>query len=91
MWDMLYINFQARMKFLKQATQISDPKQVYQLFECETAALADLKNDTMDIYQLISKKETNFGNVLTPKYHQVEHKSELFSLRADIQRKIEDY
>lgn len=83
MWDQLFISYQARMRFLKQLAD-KDPKQVYLCLEQETASLADFKNDSLEIYQLIRKKEMLFGNILTQKYHQVEHKSELFSLRAEL-------
>jgi hypothetical protein len=34
-----------------------------------------------EIYSLIKRKEDRYGNVLTQKYYQVEHSSELFALR----------
>jgi len=57
----------------------------------ETACLADFRNESSEIYSLIKRKETLFGNMFTTRYHQVEHKSELFSLRADILKKIDEF
>ena len=57
----------------------------------ETAYLADFRNESSEIYSLIKRKETLFGNMFTTRYYQVEHKSELFSLRADILKKIDDF
>ncbi len=53
--------------------------------------LADFKNETSGIYDLIKKKESKFGNIFTSKYFDKTHSSELFSMRAEILRKIDDY
>lgn len=64
---------------------------MYRLLESETCLLADYKNQTLDLYQLIKKKESRFGNLFTDKYHKLEHKSELYTLRAEILKKCEEY
>ena len=40
---------------------------------------------------MIHRKEEMVGNMFTERYHKVEHKSELFGLRAQIVKKIEEY
>ena len=68
-----------------------EAKHIYRLLEAETTALAEYKNENMDIYKLIRKKEHSFGNLFSQKYKSKEHKSEMFGMRADIIKKIEDY
>ena len=66
-------------------------KEIYQTLENETCRLAEYKNMTLDVYKVIRKKEQTYGNMFCKKYHEVEHKSELFAMRADIFKKIEEY
>ena len=91
LWDELMIAYQTRNTFLIQLTTYREMNQLYRVLETETSLLADFRNETSDIYSLIRRKESLFGNFLTLKYSQVEHKSELFALRADILKRIEEY
>ena len=67
------------------------PRQIYSSLESETQILSAYRGDTADIYALIKRKEDLVGNVFCEKYHQIEHKSELFGLRADIIKRIDEY
>lgn len=71
--------------------QLREAKTIYRLLEQETATLAEYKNETIEIYQAIKKKEFKFTNVFNDKYHKIEHKSELYQMRADIIKKCEEY
>ena len=43
------------------------------------------------MYKLIRKKESLFGNLFLQKYRDVEHTSELFSMRLEISKKVDEY
>eukprot|EP00347_Sterkiella_histriomuscorum_P024318 403331546 len=90
LWGQCVVAYQQRLGFL-QSLQLKDAKTIYTSLEFETCQLADFKNESKHIYKLISRKEQMFGNVLTQKYYDTQHKSELFSLRADILQKIDEF
>jgi hypothetical protein len=68
LWDELMVSYQARYGFLIHLADLQEPKKVYRALETETSLLADFRNETMDLYQLIRKKESLFGNFLSLKY-----------------------
>ena len=91
LWDHIFTPFQHRLSFLTSLTLKEYPRQIYAALDLETQAISAFKSEAFDIYALIRRKEDLVGNVLGDRYHQVEHRSELFGLRAEIIKKIEDY
>lgn len=94
LWPSLHTSYQTRLKFLTSLDKLlisRDIKSLYRVLELETSRLSEVLRDAGEIYGLIKEKEERYGNVMTDKYHHVEHSSHLFSLRADIIRKIDEY
>ena len=90
LWDQLMVSYQARLSYL-QSLQLREVRNIYPSLEQETCKLADFKNETQSIFKLMRKKEQLFGNFFLNKYHEKPHTSELFSLRTEILKKIEDF
>ena len=65
LWDELMISYQTRNSFLGSLSTQRDPKLLYRMLENETSMLTDFKNETMELFALIRRKESQFGNILT--------------------------
>ena len=91
LWEALFTAYQTRLSQLTILSLKDTPRQIYLALEQETTNLSAFKSETQEIYQMIHRKEEMVGNMFTERYHKVEHKSELFGLRAQIVKKIEEY
>ena len=91
LWDALFTSYQTRLSHLTSLSLKDTARQIYMALEEETTSLSAFKSETREIYEMMHRKEEMVGNLFTEKYHQVEHKSELFGLRAQIVKKIEEY